>query len=139
MATQEIEHELLDMEQQYWQAVKDRDAEAAARLTDDLCIIAGSRGVFRVSKAALSSMMKDARYTLHDFKLSDDAEVRLVRDDVAIVAYKVHEELTVDGKHVTVEASDASTWVRRGGQWVCALHTESITGDPYGRDRHAIQ
>jgi hypothetical protein len=25
--------------------------------------------------------------------------------------------------------------VRRGGRWVCALHTEAIAGDPYGRDR----
>jgi len=138
MATQEIEIELLDLERQYWQAVKDKDAEAVVRLTDDSCIIAGSRGVFRVRKEALPGMMESARYTLHDFQLSDDAQVRFLRDDVAIVAYRVHEELTVDGERIAVEASDASTWVRRHGQWVCALHTESITGDPYGRDRHPV-
>jgi hypothetical protein len=27
--------------------------------------------------------------------------------------------------------------VRRNGQWVCALHTESMLGDPFGRDRSA--
>jgi hypothetical protein len=25
--------------------------------------------------------------------------------------------------------------VKRNGDWVCALHTESLAGDPYGRDR----
>lgn len=47
----------------------------------------------------------------------------------------MHEELTVDGKRVALDAADASTWVRRNGRWVCALHTESLAGDPFGRDR----
>jgi hypothetical protein len=65
----------------------------------------------------------------------DDANVTLLRDEVAIIAYNVHEELTVEGRPVALDAADASTWVRRGGRWVCALHTESIAGDPFGRDR----
>ena len=28
-----------------------------------------------------------------------------------------------------------SVWVRSGGQWRCAMHTESLAGDPCGRDR----
>jgi hypothetical protein len=64
--------------------------------------------------------------------------VRLLGDDVAIVAYQVHEELTVDGKPVTLDAADSSTWVRRDGRWLCALHTEAIAGDPFGRDRKGI-
>jgi hypothetical protein len=31
-----------------------------------------------------------------------------------------------------------STWVRRNGGWVCALHTESILGDPFGRDKRTV-
>jgi hypothetical protein len=59
----------------------------------------------------------------------------MLADDVAIVAYKVTEDLTVQGKPVHLEAADSSTWVRRDGRWVCALHTEAIAGDPFGRDR----
>jgi hypothetical protein len=55
--------------------------------------------------------------------------------DVAVVAYQVHEELTVEGKPVTLDAADSSTWVRRGGHWLCVVHTEAPVGDPYGRDR----
>jgi len=56
-------------------------------------------------------------------------------DDVAIVGYKVHEELTVGSKPVIIDAADASTYVRRNGKWLCALHTESVAGDPFDRDR----
>jgi hypothetical protein len=66
-----------------------------------------------------------------------DDQVRQLGDDVAVVAYTVHEKLTVDGQPVTLDAADASTWVRRNGRCVCALHTESVKGDPFGRDRRA--
>jgi len=82
-------------------------------------------------------MISAANYALDDFSLSDDAKVHLLRDDVAVLAYKVHEELTVDGKSVALDAADTSTWVRRDGRWLCASHTEAIAGDPFGRDRRA--
>ena len=134
MANTTLANELLDLEKQYWTAIKERDAEAAGRLTDEECIVTGAQGVGRVNRQALAAMLKDAPYTLHEFELKDP-EVRQLGDDVAILAYKVHEELTVDGKPVKLDAADASTWVRRDGRWLCALHTESITGDPFGRDR----
>jgi hypothetical protein len=59
----------------------------------------------------------------------------MIHDDVALVAYKVVEELIVEGKPVTLDAADSSVWVRRDGRWRCALHTESVAGDPFGRDR----
>jgi hypothetical protein len=31
---------------------------------------------------------------------------------------------------VSIDAADPSAWVRRDGRWLCALHTESITGAP---------
>jgi uncharacterized protein (TIGR02246 family) len=136
MAPITAEEEVIKLEKQYWQAIKDKDADAAARLTDDQCVVAGAQGVARVGRDAVKGMMQAANYTLKDFDLKD-VNVRMLGNDVALVAYKVHEELTVDGKGVTVDAADASTWVRRGDRWLCALHTESILGDPYGRDRRA--
>ena len=56
----------------------------------------------------------------------------MLDDDTAILAYQVHEDLTVDGEPVSLDASDASVWVRRDGSWVCALHTESLKGDLSG-------
>jgi hypothetical protein len=53
------------------------------------------------------------------------------------VAYKVNERVVVDGKTRPIEANDSSVRVRRDGTWLCALHTDSLAGDPYGRDRRA--
>ena len=139
MATKAIEKELLTLEKKYWQAIKDKDFEAAMSLTDDPCIVSGAQGIGSIPRSAFEKMMKNATYELEEFKVDDDVKVRLLNDDVAILAYKVHEKLTVDGKSVTLEAADASTWIRRNGHWLCALHTESIAGDPYGRDRHPTQ
>jgi uncharacterized protein (TIGR02246 family) len=134
MSNTSLGKELLDLERDYWQAVKEKDGDAVMRLTDDECILTGAQGVRRLNKEALPELMQSTPYTLHSFELKDP-EVHEVRDDVAILAYNVHEELTVDGKRVKLDAADASTWVRRDGRWLCALHTESITGDPFGRDR----
>jgi ketosteroid isomerase-like protein len=136
MATATVEKHLLELEKQYWQAIKDKDVDAAMQLTDDPCIVAGAQGVGRIGRKKMGDMMRAASYELLDFDLKDDAEVRMLSDDVAIVAYKVRENLKVEGKPVTLEAADSSTWIRRDGRWVCALHTEAIAGDPFGRDRH---
>ena len=130
-----VEKELLDLERQYWQAIKDRDFDTALRLTDDPCIVTGPQGVASIDRKTFRNLMESDRNTLHEFELSDDAQVRMLSDDVAVLAYKVREEMTVDGEPLTLEVADSSTWIRRNGRWVCALHTESITGDPYGRDR----
>lgn len=138
MASKATEAELLALENQYWQAIKDKDGEAVTRLSDDPCVITGADGVRRVDRQALNGLMKAMSYTLHDFSI-DDAQVRLLGADVAVVAYNVHEELTVEGKPVTIDAADTSTWVRQNGSWVCAVHTESLKGDSFGRDRQPGQ
>lgn len=129
-----IEAKLLDLEKQYWTAIMNRDVQAAMRLTDDPCIVTGAQGVGRISHQAFATMLQAGGWTLHQFDLSD-VQVRVLNEDVAVLAYKVKETLTVEGKPITLEASDSSTWVRRDGNWVCALHTEAPIGDPFGRDR----
>ena len=106
------------------------------RLTDDDCVVTGAQGVARINRETLAAMLKNVPYAIDHFEVMG-AEVRSLSGDVAILAYKVREELTVEGKPVSFVASDASAWVRRDGQWRCALHTESISGDPFGRDKRA--
>jgi len=139
MPSTTIEHELLELENQYWQAIKDKDVDAAIRLSDDPCIVTGAQGVARIDARTMAGMMNAAAYTLDNFTISDDVHVRQLADDVVVLAYNVHEELTVEGKRVTLDAADASTWVRRDRRWVCALHTEALKGDPFGRDRRSVK
>ena len=132
-----LRDELLAMENKYWQAMQDKDVKTALSMTLDPCIVAGPTGPATVDKQKFEQMMKGAKWTLHEFDIRD-AQVQQLSDDVAILAYKVRERLTVDDKPIELEAADASTWVRKNGRWLCALHTESLKGDPYGRDRKAI-
>jgi uncharacterized protein DUF4440 len=135
MTTTTIEKELVELETQYWQAIKDKDTDAAMQLTDDTCIVTGAQGAASIDRKSFAGMLNSPGWTLNEFEFVGDVIARALTDDVAIVAYKVREQLTVEGKPVTLEAADASTWVRRDGRWVCALHTESVIGDPFGRDR----
>jgi uncharacterized protein (TIGR02246 family) len=136
MGTKAVEQELIELEKQYWRAIRDKDMETTIRLTDDPCIVTGAQGIGSLDHKTYMEMMKAATWELNEFEVRD-AQVRLLSDDVAIVAYTVKEEMTVDGKPLTLEAADTSTWVRRDGRWLCTLHTEAITGDPFGRDRGA--
>jgi hypothetical protein len=131
-----VEKQLLELERQYWQALKDKDDLTALRLSDDPCIVAGATGIASLDRGALAGMLKQGGYLLRD-EIDPDVKVKMIGEDVAVIAYKVREDLTVDGKPVKLEAADASTWVRRAGRWLCALHTEAIAGDPFGRDRRA--
>jgi hypothetical protein len=62
-------------------------------------------------------------------------QVNRICDDTVAIAYPVHEDLEVDGKPVQLDAFDTSVWKESGNGWTCVLHTESIKGDAYGRDR----
>ena len=129
MAKKSAEQELVALEKRYWQAMEDNDVETAVSLTDFPCIVAGSDGVRCVDERSYREMMASPAYQLKQFTLKGEMQARMLSDDVGIVAYEIHEELNVHGNPVTVDATDASTWVKRDGRWRCALHTESIAGD----------
>ena len=134
MSTVAIEQEIVDLEHKFWEALRTKDLGTAQRLLDDPSIVTGAQGVASLEPIQFAQMFESAEWTLQDFKF-EDVEARAVTEDVAVIAYQVTEQMTVDGKPLTLKAADASTWVRRDGRWVCVLHTESILGDPYGRDR----
>jgi ketosteroid isomerase-like protein len=132
--------ELIELERRYWRAVKDHDVEEAVRLTADPCILSGATGVARFGHEAFRAMWAGAAtYTLDRFRIGDDVQVHMLSDDIAVVAYSVHEDLTVEGTPVALDAAETSTWVRRDGRWVCAVHTEALRGDAFGRDREATK
>jgi uncharacterized protein (TIGR02246 family) len=130
---QSNEQTFLDLERKYWQAMKEGDVDALLAMNDEPCVVAGASGVASIDREKFASMMRGATWKIEDFEIGDDAQVRMLGDDVAIVAYRITEKLEVDDEHVTLEAADTSTWVRRDGRWLCALHTESPKGDPFGR------
>jgi uncharacterized protein (TIGR02246 family) len=140
MATQTNEQELIDTEQHFWDAIQKKDAGGAAELTDDGCIIVGAQGVSAIDRKSMRKMTAEGKWELKQFSFNESTrQVRFVGDDVAIVAYTVSEQIVVDGKPLHFDAHDSSVWVRYDGGWRCALHTESLAGDPFGRDRQPAQ
>lgn len=136
MPTQTKEQELVETEQRFWDAMKTKDGKAAAELTDDGCIVVGAQGVSAIDRASMHKMTEGGKWELQQFTFNEKTrQVRFISDDVAIVGYTVSERIVVEGKTLQFDANDSSVWVRRDGEWRCALHTESLAGDPYGRDK----
>ena len=135
MSSTAVEHEIKRLEAAYWQAVKDQDADTCATLSADPCIIAGSQGLRTIPREEMRAMMsQQLPYRLDHFTLSD-LSVNMLSADIGVITYKVNERLTVEGVAVEFDAADISVWKREEGKWTCAFHTESILGDPFGRDR----
>jgi hypothetical protein len=132
------QQELLQVEKRFWDSIKKKDAQGTGRMTDDGCIVVGAQGVSAIDKKTMAKLTEEGKWQLNHYAFDEkNARVRFLTDDVAIVAYKVNENVAVDGQTLGFEANDSSVWVRRSGEWLCALHTESLAGDPYGRDRTA--
>lgn len=133
------ERTLVELEREFWDAMQDKDGKRAARMTDDECIIVGAQGVSTIDRSTMEKLTVEGEWELKDYAFDENkTQVRFLGDDVAIVAYNVNERVVIDGETLPVEANDSSVWVRRNGEWRCVLHTESLAGDPYGRDRQPI-
>ena len=136
MTTPANQQDLLEVERRFWDAMQRKDGQTAASLTDDGCIVVGAQGVSAIDRKTMGKLTTEGQWELQHYAFDEkNAQVRLLSDDVAIVAYKVNERVAVDGRTLPIDANDSSVWVRRNGEWLCALHTESLAGDPYGRDR----
>ncbi len=128
------DHDIAAVERQFWTAMQSKNAHDAETLTDEDSIIVGAQGISKIGSKQMGKMTREGKWELTHFDFSN-MQTRFLTDDIAIVAYTVSERVVVDGKEMPVVANDASVWVRRAGQWRCALHTESLAGDPFGRDR----
>jgi len=136
MKTTNTEQQIYNLEKRYWQAIKDNDTDTMLSLTDDPCIVTGPQGITKFTKAQFTAMMNAPQnYKLQNFEFTNDYQVSVLDENTAVIAYKVKENLDVAGKPIHLEVAESSTWRRRNGKWVCCLHTEAISGDPFGRDR----
>jgi uncharacterized protein (TIGR02246 family) len=130
--------ELMDVERRFWNAMQAKDAAAASDLTDDGCVIVGAQGVSAIDAKTMAKLTREGTWELEEYSFDDQSrQVRFLTNDIAIVAYVVKERILIQGERLPIEANDSSVWVRRDGQWRCALHTESLAGDPFGRDKVA--
>jgi ketosteroid isomerase-like protein len=114
-------------EKAFWDTMISKDADAASAMLADESIVIGPQGAAKIGRGDFSRMMKDGKWTLDEYTLKD-VEVLFPADDVAIIGYKVAQKGTMNGKPYDFEAADSTTWMRSGGEWLCALHTETPLG-----------
>ena len=128
--------EIVALENEFWDALRTRDGARIAKLTADDCTIVGASGVTAVDGPAITRMVESAPYRIRSVRVEPGTR-RIVRfaEDCVAISYAVHEDVEIDGSAVQVDAFDSSVWQRRDGAWQCVLHTESIAGDAFGRDR----
>jgi len=136
--THSEEQKIIDLEQKFWSAMVDKDVEGSVAMLTEESIVAGAQGTALLRHDDYRGMARqgESLWQLKSFQL-DNVKVMFPTQDVAVIAYTVTEEMEVEGKPVTLKAADATTWIRQDGEWLAALHTESVLGDPFGRDRVA--
>ena len=100
----------------------------AMTLMADDGIVAGPSGVMRITPEKYGEMTREGDWNLKSFEF-DDLEVVFPADDVAVIAYKVHQVGEMKGGKMDLRCADTSTWVKRDGEWKCSAHTETVLED----------
>lgn len=121
--------DVVALEHAYWDAMKAKDGDRAARLSGKTALVTGAQGVMSIPKAKMGKMTESGDWTLESYRF-DDIEVSTPTPDIAIIAYKVTQKVTMGGKPQELHAADSSTWVRGEEGWECHAHSETILKDP---------
>ena len=96
-ATNAHEQELIDVERRFWNAMQEKDAAAASRLTDDQCVIVGAQGVSSIDAKTMAKLTSEGQWELTQYAFDEQSrQIRFLTDDIAIVAYPVTERVIVD-------------------------------------------
>lgn len=117
--------EIVALETSYWDAMKAKDGSRTAELSAKSSLVTGARGVVRIAKDTMAKMTEEGNWTLKSYKF-EDVEVSTPSPDVAVIAYTVRQDVTMDGKSESLRAADSSTWIRGSDGWECHAHSETF-------------
>ncbi|HKX78142.1 MAG TPA: nuclear transport factor 2 family protein [Novosphingobium sp.] len=120
-------HAIQKLETRFWQSMVDKDAETAMTMMAEDGVVAGPAGVMRIDPKTYGDMTREGQWSLKTFEL-EDVEVVFPTDEVAVIAYKVHQTGNMKGESMDLKCADTSTWVRHDGEWKVSAHTETILG-----------
>ena len=124
----DTDKDLIALEHRFWQSMVDGDTDTAIGLLAEPALMVSSHGSMQFDHDGYRKMAEDPRFALKAFDLTNTRVLR-PSDDVAIVTYEVDQTTTTADREERVRMSDSSTWVRRDGKWLCAIHTETPMTD----------
>lgn len=121
---------LIDLENRFWQAIVDQDADTATDMLTEPALMVSSHGAMQFDHDGYRQMATKGSMVLKSFELSD-MKVVFPNDDTAVLTYHVKQNMAQRGENGTAlqEMNDSSTWIRSGNRWLCVMHTESPAGD----------
>ena len=117
MTNSKQQTEIEKLESAFWKSIADNEPEVATGMLTEPALMVSGHGAMSFDHAGYTRMANDAKYKLLDYDISK-MEVLFASDEAAIATYHVHQTMEMD-------AVDSSTWVKVGGEWKCAAHTES--------------
>jgi hypothetical protein len=120
-------NELIDLENRFWRSIVDEDTDVALGMLDEPALMVSAHGAMKFDHATYRRMAEQGSQVVKSFELSD-VDVVFPNDDTAILTYHVKQAVAPRGEPGSAteqEMADTSTWVRKGGQWRCVMHTET--------------
>lgn len=125
MTSQAQTDEIIALEKSYWDAMKAKDGKRTAALSGKTSLVTGQQGVMSIAKDKMGAMTEEGEWTLESYAF-EDVKVATPAPDVAIIAYKVRQKVTMKGEPKEFQAADSSTWIRGKAGWECHAHSETI-------------
>jgi hypothetical protein len=108
---------LIELENKFWQAIVDEDADTAVELLNEPSVMVSAHGAFKFDHDAYRKMADNGQRKLAGFELTD----------MEVVFPNVKQRMSEKGKKAgnIEEMNDSSTWIRSGNDWKCVMHTET--------------
>ncbi|MEC5398024.1 nuclear transport factor 2 family protein [Uliginosibacterium sp. H1] len=123
---QTASEEVIALENRFWQAIMDEDADTAVSLLDEPALMVSSHGAMKFDHAGYRKMAEMGSMTVKEYRLSDMQAV-FPNADTAVLTYRVSQTLSMrdNAEEVQQNMADSSVWTRRDGAWRCVMHTET--------------
>lgn len=117
---------LIDLETKFWQSIVNHDTDAALEMLSEPALMVSPAGTIKFDHAGYRKMAEQDSMALTSFELSD-MEVVFPNDTTAVLTYHAKQQIASPGKQEskTQEMNDTSTWIQKGKQWQCVMHTET--------------
>lgn len=121
---------IVELEKKFWQALVDQDTDVALDMLCEPAVLVNPHGTMKVDHAGYRRLAEDSGYVLQGYELGH-FDVVFPNDSTAVITYRAKQRIapTGDGRTDEQDMHDSSTWIRTGGGWKCAVHTQTPIAD----------
>lgn len=117
-----VEHEIVQLDRQFWQAIMDRDIDFCRRTMADDVVVVSSEGI--AGKEETLKMLASPEGRMTGYELGE-MMVRELTEDCVLLAYRAHMTGEYKGQQMSMDLNCSSVFVLRHGQWLAAFHQET--------------